>query len=142
MSEPEVMLEWERWSLDTKGKLFHPVFGEFLIPRTLVDAIAALKTEKEKAEADYRFMVERAADKHLEGYRELGQKAAEAEIECDRLRAENAVLRKVAEAAHEVAHRSERVLCCDPDGEGLLRDALDGFYDALEATKGAKPDAS
>lgn len=50
----------------------------------------------DEARANYRFMVERAADSKLDGYRELGQRAAEAENQrdehartCARLREEN-----------------------------------------------------
>jgi hypothetical protein len=35
------------------------------------------------AEKNYAFMVQRAADQHLDGYRELGQRAADAERERD-----------------------------------------------------------
>lgn len=40
------------------------------------------------AEANYRFMVERAADEKLDGYRELGARAADAERQRDDARAE------------------------------------------------------
>jgi hypothetical protein len=48
--------------------------------------LAAERARAEKAEANYAFMVERAADQHLGGYRELGARAASAENEADRLR--------------------------------------------------------
>jgi len=54
----------------------------------------ALRERAEKAEANYAFMVERAANQHLDGYRELGARAAAAENEADRLRAR---LREVAQ---------------------------------------------
>lgn len=41
---------------------------------------------REKAEADYAFMVKKAADQSLDGYRELGARAAVAENEVDHLR--------------------------------------------------------
>lgn len=50
---------------------------------------ADVRTEKilrDKAEADYAFMVQKAADQHLGGYRELGARAASAENEADVLR--------------------------------------------------------
>jgi chromosome segregation ATPase len=50
--------------------------------------VAELEQRAEKAEANYRFMVERAADEKLDGYRELGQRAASAEARAER--AENA----------------------------------------------------
>lgn len=45
------------------------------------------KILREKAEANYAFMVKRAADKNLDGYRKLGARAASADNEVDRLRA-------------------------------------------------------
>jgi len=41
---------------------------------------------REKAEADYAFMVKKAADQSLEGYRELGARCAQLEAEADELR--------------------------------------------------------
>jgi hypothetical protein len=55
--------------------------------QALIDEVRALRERAEKAEANYAFMVERAANQHLEGYRELGARAASAENEADRLRA-------------------------------------------------------
>lgn len=55
-------------------------------------------------QANYRFMVERAADEKLDGYRELGQRAADAERERDEARAEVARLRaRVRVDAEDVA---------------------------------------
>jgi len=45
--------------------------------------LARVTGERDKAEANYRFMVERAADEKLDGYRELGARAAAAENERD-----------------------------------------------------------
>jgi hypothetical protein len=42
----------------------------------------------EKAEANYRFMVERAADEKLDGYRALGERAAAAEAARDAMAAQ------------------------------------------------------
>lgn len=47
----------------------------------------------EKAERNYQWMVERAADQHLSGYRELARRAADAENVADGLRAELARVR-------------------------------------------------
>lgn len=50
---------------------------------------AELEVEKklrEKAESNYEFMVRKAIDKNLDGYRELGMRAARAENELDMLR--------------------------------------------------------
>lgn len=65
----------------------------------LLEEIDALTAERDEARANYRFMVERAADEKLDGYRELGARAAAAENEADRLRATIARLEAVAEAA-------------------------------------------
>lgn len=62
--------------------------------QALIDEVRALRERAEKAEANYAFMVERAANQHLDGYRELGARAAAAENEADRLRAR---LREVAQ---------------------------------------------
>ena len=59
--------------------------------------VARLRARAEKAEANYAFMVERAANQYLDGYRELGARAAAAENERDELRAENRKLRDVLE---------------------------------------------
>lgn len=58
----------------------------------LWEGLKAAVKRAEKAEANYRFMVERAANEKLDGYRELGERAAKAENERDsmRLRAEQA----------------------------------------------------
>jgi len=47
------------------------------------ERIAALEVERDEARDRYRFMVERAADASLDGYRELGARAAAAENERD-----------------------------------------------------------
>ena len=71
--------------------------------------IAGLKVRAEKAEANYAFMVKRAADEKLDGYRELGARAAAAESAADALRARIAELeardRKAGHALVGVAHR-------------------------------------
>ena len=58
--------------------------------------IARLRRERDEAQANYRWMVEHAADQRLDGYRELGQRAAVAETERDEARAEIARLRAEA----------------------------------------------
>lgn len=45
--------------------------------------VVELRKRAEKAEANYRFMVERAADQKLDGYRELAAKVADAENKLD-----------------------------------------------------------
>lgn len=46
-----------------------------------------LVRERDEAQANYRFMVERAADQKLDGYRDIDARAAAAEDELDRVRA-------------------------------------------------------
>lgn len=60
--------------------------------------IATLTAEVAKLQADIQEMVNKAADQHLEGYRELGRKAADAENAKDRLTAEVKGLREALEA--------------------------------------------
>lgn len=73
----------------------------------MLATIAALTQRAEAAEAKYRFMVERAADEKLGGYRELGARAANAENRADAL----AARLKAAEACVRRILRE-----CDPDG--------------------------
>ncbi len=49
--------------------------------------IERLTAERDEARANYQFMVNRAADEKLDGYRELGERAANAENAQDDLRA-------------------------------------------------------
>ena len=48
---------------------------------------AALKARAEKAEANYQFMIDRIADEKLDGYRELGRRAASAESRAEKAEA-------------------------------------------------------
>ncbi len=70
---------------------------------------ASRQAEVEEARANYRFMVERAADQKLDGYRELGARLAASEERADVLRAQLAEkeaecerLRRICEYAAEV----------------------------------------
>lgn len=60
---------------------------------------AELKKERDEARANYKFMVERAADTHLEGYRELASKCATLEQERDELRDRLDTAEKIIAAA-------------------------------------------
>jgi len=64
-----------------------------------------LRAECDEAQANYRFMVERAADEKLDGYRELGARAAAAENERDEALA---VIRLILEADCLRSHAFER----------------------------------
>ena len=48
--------------------------------------VSTERTLREKAEANYAFMVKRAADQSLDGYRELGARCAQLEAERDEAR--------------------------------------------------------
>ena len=50
--------------------------------------LAAMTKERDDARAQVRWFVEKVADEKLDGYRELGQRAADAENAADRLRVE------------------------------------------------------
>lgn len=61
--------------------------------KQLITYIDQLEGEFAKAKSDIQEMVKKAADQHLEGYRELGARAAEAENERDTVKAELAKLK-------------------------------------------------
>jgi hypothetical protein len=66
------------------------------LARAVLDYEATMETlheERDEARANFRWMVEHAADEKLDGYRELGAKAAKAEQERDDARAEVEQLR-------------------------------------------------
>jgi hypothetical protein len=75
--------------------------------------VAELERERNEAQANYRFMVERAADQKLDGYRELGQRAADAENLVDRLRSLLAEAREVVRPFAE-AYGAVRGTLVDP----------------------------
>ena len=60
----------------------------------------AVEKERDEALANYRFMVERAADQKLDGYRDLGARAAAAENERD------AAIARAASALHGARERA------------------------------------
>jgi len=70
---------------------------------SLRSEVLRLREERDKAQANYKFMVDRAADEKLEGYRELAQKVADREAEIERLRAELEAYRKIARNSNGVA---------------------------------------
>ena len=61
-------------------------------------ALEAREGELERARDDLRVVIEKVADERLPAYRELGERAANAENERAQLRAENAELRERVEA--------------------------------------------
>jgi len=76
--------------------------GVRVSPEQIADALVTVTRERDEARANYRWMVEHAADQKLDGYRELGARAVQAENERDaaiRALGEEARLRGLAEAS-------------------------------------------
>ena len=99
----------------------------------LTAELAAMTERAAKAEENYQFMVDRAADQKLDGYRELGQRAADAENRADRLTAELAAMtaeRDRLRESHRALHRRcqeaeaavpsyRKLIATPPDGDGV-----------------------
>lgn len=68
--------------------------GEIALSKSVIDEVIAdekiekLKAERDEARANYQFMVNKACDEKLDGYRELGNKCASLEEERDTALAE------------------------------------------------------
>ena len=96
---PERVLWPERMWLDDYGEVRRFEDPERRWPRYSLDGytktiiaeqaakIAELEKERDEARAQVQFMFNRVADERLDGYRELGQRAAAAENKADELRA-------------------------------------------------------
>lgn len=67
-----------------------------------------LRRRVEEAERNYQWMVERAADQHLNGYRELARRAADAENVADGLRTKVQELRAEAQVLRERSAHVDR----------------------------------
>jgi hypothetical protein len=79
----------------------------------LLDAFDTERKARLEAEANYQFMVDRAADEKLDGYRELGARAAAAENERDTLLAQIAQLQEsLNDCSSELAERVSNPLIC------------------------------
>jgi len=61
----------------------------------LIGQVVELQAENAKLKNDIRIMVEKAADKNLAGYRELGVKLAAMESTNEELQAENAKMKEI-----------------------------------------------
>ncbi len=83
--------------------------------------VRELETKLDEARRNYQFMVERAADEKLDGYRELGDRAARAENERDQL--------KALLAAHEKCCAGTWVRCSErlPENGWTGRIRLEGW---------------
>jgi hypothetical protein len=116
--------ECEQWARETRMKMLETRVEELtaallaeqhrantaitsLADEERAETIERLTRERNTAEANYQFMVNRAVEQTLDGYRELGQRAADAEARADlnefgesaRLRANfNSMIRALLEA--------------------------------------------
>jgi hypothetical protein len=87
---------------------------------------ARLSAEVEKLNGDIRCMVEKAADQKLDGYRELGARAAAAKNAADDLRIKCDRMRAVVEAAEACAPKEHEDDICAECGEMFtVDDGLD-----------------
>jgi len=86
--DEEHAAEIERWQ-----GLYDMATGNDDAIAVLSAKLEAAETRAKEAEKNYRWMVERAADEKLDGYRELGARAAEAERQRDEALAQVARLR-------------------------------------------------
>lgn len=85
---------------------------------------AQLRQERDKARADYQFMVDRAINEKLDGYRELGARAAAAENERDDLR-------RLLQEAHAELATIEAITVSPSDTDGLI-DLCNRIYEAIK----------
>lgn len=81
------------------------------------EEIAALEIQRDEFKKNYQFMVDNAAKEKLDGYRELGERAAKAESEVDALRLEIAAT--VEEQTDLIYHLVEALCAASicPGGE-------------------------
>jgi hypothetical protein len=86
----------------------------------LARELAAARAKRDEARRNYQFMVDRAANEKptLDGYRDLGQRAANAEAEIDRLRGRVAELE--AALASERSRQTESFATADAAAEGYV----------------------
>ena len=115
--DEEHAAEIERWQ-----GLYDMATGNDDAIAVLSAKLEAAETRAKEAEKNYRWMVERAADEKLDGYRELGARAAEAERQRDEALALLAeVSRALADgdtllaAAIAERHTQECVLAAHPE---------------------------
>lgn len=83
-----------------------------LADKLFVAQEAGLKAsfERDEAQKNYQFMVDRAADEKLDGYRELGRRAAEAENALGQVRRERDELKLKYDAAIELHVRVQNAI--------------------------------
>jgi len=74
----------KRWVVDAlQGHVIPWKTGPLVFHDDHVVAVARLTQERDEAQRNYQWMVEHSADERLDGYRELGARAAAAEAERD-----------------------------------------------------------
>ena len=106
----------------------------------LCEAVERLTRERDEAQANYRFMVEKAADESLAGYRELAERAAKAENDAAAFRAELAGLREGAKVEYGIRGKSGNVRQNVILGEHMQRIEVtaDEMQDVAEAWNGGQ----
>ena len=89
--------------------------------QALEHALTVTERERDEAQANYRLMVERAADEKLDGYRELASRLAAMEAERDEARRERDKARDELEAvADEWRRQHENLLACAAADQRVL----------------------
>lgn len=106
MPEPD-SIQWPDNTVSRRVRLVEAAPLEAEIAR-LTAELARVLAERDEARRNYAFMVERAADEKLDGYRELGARVARAEQERDEARAELAG--RLPLDATAAAHHVEAIL--------------------------------
>ena len=102
-----------------------------------------LKAERDKAQENHKFMVNRAAGESLDGYRELATRASSAENKLDEFRAENERLQAAFIRAHDLAEIVADEFKSD-DGFGAYEtytDAFEALRDARNAIDSCEPES-
>jgi hypothetical protein len=95
-----------------------------MVAELFVTKLEVVQAERDKARADYQFMVDRACNEKLDGYRELGARAAAAENRADtREREVGQLLQRLATVA--------QILIDEVGAEGPL-DAEDAAHKAVQ----------
>jgi len=102
----------------------------------VLNALATEKVLRKKAEANYAFMVAKAADQSLDGYRELGQRCAqlEAELEAAEARLAGYQSAPVHMAVTVLRGSLDRVrVCLEIDDYTAMTDAIEEVLDDVLA---------
>lgn len=114
---------YSEWSGDPESPPEPVQCGEYVEVQSLLGRLREVEKERDEALAKYAFMVERAMNEKLDGYRELGARAAAAE------NARDEALRELNAARAELSfvHKEYR----EAPNENLTRDALEIKANAL-----------